>query len=67
MDLKAYYKEVMSKRDFDYYDTYTPDDQQAVIEETRKHLQESNVRRLKECVTGNNKFMTLMGLVSHVR
>jgi len=66
MDLKAYYKEVMSKRDFDYYDTYTSDDQQAVIKETRKHLQESNVRRLKECVTGN-KFMTLMGLVSHVR
>jgi len=65
MDLKAYYKDVMSKRDYDYYDTYNSHDQQAVIEETRKQLHESNVRKMKECVTGN-KFMTLMGLASHV-
>jgi hypothetical protein len=65
MDLKAYYKDVMSKRDYDYYDTYNAPDQQAVIEETRRRLHESNVRKLKECVTGN-RFMTLMGLASHV-
>lgn len=52
MYLKSYYKNVMSKRDYDYYDTFSPSDQEAVIEETRRNLHEANVRRMKECVTG---------------
>jgi hypothetical protein len=65
MDHKEYYKDVMSKRDFDYFDTYSVADQQGVIEETRRQLHLSNVRRMKECVQGN-RVTALMGLVSHV-
>lgn len=66
MDLKTYYKDVMSKRDYAYYDSFTPDHQRIVIDETRRRLHQSNLKRMKECVVGD-KTMTLLGIASHVR
>ena len=65
MDAKEYYKNVMSKRDFQYYDTFSSGDQQQLIKETQRRLQESNLKRMKECVVGD-KTMTLLGIASHV-
>jgi signal transduction histidine kinase len=64
--LKDQYRDVISARDYRYYDTYAPEDQDRIIDEAIRSLHEQNVASMKACVRTDDPTQ-LLGLISHVR
>ena len=61
--LKEQYREYISKRDYTYFDIYTENDQQNVIDEAKRQLQSANIKQISSTHGSRPEFLAI---VSHV-
>lgn len=61
--LKEQYRKYISKRDYTYFDMYTPEDQQHVIDEAKQNLQSANVKQISNTLGSKTEFLAIL---SHV-
>ncbi|KAJ3278523.1 hypothetical protein HK104_002256 [Borealophlyctis nickersoniae] len=61
-ELKEQYREYVSKRDYTYFDKYTAEDQQLVIDEAKQQLQSANIQQISSTHGSRPEFLAI---VSH--
>ncbi|KAI9001879.1 CheY-like superfamily [Gaertneriomyces semiglobifer] len=60
--LKEQYRDYISKRDYTYFDKYTAEDQQLVIDEAKHQLQSANIKQISSTHGSRPEFLAI---VSH--